>query len=262
MIPVEEFLREHERRAQSSAATRPSCDPAHQRATMRYAAIQGWRIFPVPQASSLHASMTRDRIGEATNDLAALEELADLNPGCRWALATGQASGVFVLEVEGGLGRAALGRLTTIYMDNDGSDFQTLRSRAGESVFAFFRFPAGLAIRHGYRHFAPGLAIHGDGDFVLLPPSRYSSGIVHDYLNPDAPVAVVPPWLLDLAFEAVREDSELLVQRIPPHRADPDFLRGFATTSAKAESQNSGQKRWLTFGQANWRKKLHFPRRA
>jgi len=261
MIPVEEFLREHERRAQSSAATRPSCDPAHQRATMRYAAIQGWRIFPVPQASSLHASMTRDRIGEATNDLAALEELADLNPGCRWALATGQASGVFVLEVEGGLGRAALGRLTTIYMDNDGSDFQTLRSRAGESVFAFFRFPAGLAIRHGYRHFAPGLAIHGDGDFVLLPPSRYSSGIVHDYLNPDAPVAVVPPWLLDLAFEAVREDSELLAQRIPPHRADPDFLLASRRPAQKQKAKLRAEE-MLTFGQANWRKKLHFPRRA
>jgi hypothetical protein len=261
MIPVEEFLREYERRPQSSAATRPSCDPAQQRAAMRYAAIHGWRIFPVPQASSLHASMTRDRIGEATNDLAALEELADLNSGCRWALATGQASGVFVLEMEGGLGSAALGRLTTIYMD-DGSDFQTLSSRAGESVFAFFRFPAGLAMRHGYRHFEPGLAIHGDGDFVLLPPSRYSSGIVHDYLNPDTLVAVVPPWLLDLAFEAVREDSELLVPRIPPHRAGPEFLPGIATPSAKAESQNSGQKRGLTFGQANWRKKLHFPRRA
>lgn len=73
-------------------------------------------------------------------------------------------------------------------MEDEDSDFQTLSSRAGESVFAFFRFPAGLAVRYGCKHFEHGLAIHGDGDFVLLPPSRYSSEIVHDYLNPDAPL--------------------------------------------------------------------------
>lgn len=262
MIPVKEFLREHERHAESIAFARPSSNPARLYAVIRDAANRGWRIFPVPPASSLHASLTRDRIAEATNDLAVLEELAELNPSCRWGLATGKASRVFVLEMEGGLGSAALNRLATIYIEDDGSDFHTLSSRAGEFVFAFFRYPAGLAMRHSGRHPEPGLTIHGEGDFVLLPPSRYSSGIVHAYLNPDEPVEAAPQWLLDLAFETVQEYCELLAPRIPPQRVDAESLYGFAKCSAKAESQICGQKGGLAFGRMGWRRKIHFPRRA
>jgi hypothetical protein len=117
-------------------------------------------------------------------------------------------------------------------------------------------------MRHGGRHPEPGLTIHGDGDFVLLPLSWYSSGIAHAYLNPDAPVEAAPLWLLDLAFEAARDNSELLVPRIPPHCVAPESLPGLATCSAKAKSQNFGRKEWLAFGPMGWRKKIHFPRRA
>jgi hypothetical protein len=104
--------------------------------------------------------------------------------------------------------------------------------------------------------------IHGNNDFILLPPSRYSSGIVHTYLNPDAPVEAAPQWLLDLAFEAEEDDSELRVPRIPPHRVNPESLPGVAKRSAKAESQICGRKGWPAFGPMGWRRKIHFPRRA
>jgi hypothetical protein len=147
-------------------------------------------------------------------------------------------------------------------MEDDSSDFQTFSSQAGASVFWFFHYPAGLAICHGGKHPEPGLTIHADGDFVLLPPSRYSSGIVHDYLNPEQPVAEAPQWLVDLAFETVQENSVQSVPRIPPHRADYEVLSGFAKPSAKVENHNFGRKGWLVFGRMGWRRKINFPRRA
>jgi hypothetical protein len=258
MISVEDFLKEHERRAQSITATCPSCNPAQIYTNLCNAANRGWRIFPIPPASLLHASVTRDQIAKATNNLVMLEEIADLNPGCRWGLATGQASGVFVLKVEGALGRAVLSRVVTLYME-ESSDSQTLTSRAGESVFGFFRYPVGLAMRRGGRHPDPGLTIHGEDGFVLLPPSRYCFSTAHEYLNPNEPVATAPQWLMDIAFEAVKENS---VSRIPPHRAEPHFMPGFAKPSAKNDSQNFSRKGWPAFGQTTWRRKVNFPRRA
>lgn len=258
MISAEEFLKEHERSAQSIATTRPLFDPAQVYAGLRDAANRGWRVFPIPPAYSRHALVTRDRIAEGTSNLVTLEEMADANSGYRWGLATGQASGVFVLEVEGALGRVAVSRFVTLYVA-EFSDCQTLTSRAGESLFSYFRYPVGLVLRQGGRYPSPGLRIHGDGDFVLLPPSRYSSKIAHEYLNPDESVATAPQWLLDLAFEAAKEES---VSRIPPHRAEPDFMPGFAKHVAKAESQNFGRNGWPAFGQTSWRRKVDFPRRA
>ena len=66
---------------------------------------------------------------------------------------------------------------------------QTLTSRTGESIFAYFLYPASLVVRHGGKHPDSGLTIHGENDFVLLPPSRYSARIAHEYLNPEETVA-------------------------------------------------------------------------
>lgn len=192
--------------------------------------------------------MTRDRIAKATNDLVTLEKLADANPGCRWNLATGQASGVFVLEVEGALGRAVLSRFATSYMEAL-SDFQILTSRAEESFFGFFLDPASLAMRRGGRHPERGLTIHGDNDFVLLPP--WSAG----NLNSEEEVVAASQWLLDLAFEVVKEKSDWPVPRISPHRTDPESLPSFAKCSAKAESHNFCRKGCLAFDQTNRRRK-------
>jgi len=255
MISVEAFLKQHECRAQSVDNTYPSCNPAQVYAGLRDAANRGWRIFPTPPAGSFHTLVTSGRIAEATSDLVSLEELADANPGCRWGLATGQASGVFVLEVEGALGRAALNRFASLCIE-ELSDFQIFTLRAGESVFGFFRYPVGFVLRRGGKHPEPGLTIHGDNDFVLLTP--WSAG----KLNAEKEVAAAPQWLLSLAFEVVKEKSDRLVPRITPHRADPESLPRFPKFSANAEDQNFNSKGWPAFGQTNWRRKINFPRRA
>ena len=71
------------------------------------AAQLGIRVFPVFVASKFAAdSRIKERISEATCDLAKLEELAAEKPPF-WAIATGPGS-VFVIRKEGELGEAAL----------------------------------------------------------------------------------------------------------------------------------------------------------
>jgi hypothetical protein len=160
---------------------------------VRQAASHHWRLFPIPTLSSF-ATATDELQGAATCDLVVLERLSSKYPDCNWALATGQASGVFALEVDSQCGRTALHALSEGEWDCE----ETLQSKAGDMWLAFFLWPAGLAMCN--KVVAPGLRIRGGEDFVLIPPSSHCSGLSHAYVNPDAGIATTPTWLLDLAF--------------------------------------------------------------
>jgi hypothetical protein len=160
---------------------------------VRQAASHRWRLFPVP-ALGRFATAPDELQDAATCDFVVLEQLASECPDCNWALATGQASGVFALEVDSECGRTALHALS----EEEWDCVETLQSKAGDTWHAFFRWPAGLTDRN--KVIAPGLRIRGENDFVLIPPSRYCSGVPHAYVNPDAGIATTPTWLLDLVF--------------------------------------------------------------
>ena len=100
-----------------------------------------WRLFPVQPQSRLASAKTR--IEEATADLAQLEQWASEHPDCNWGLATGVASGVFALEVDTWTASSAL----RILCDDVWDWQQTLQMRAGDTGYAFFRWPAGRVAR-------------------------------------------------------------------------------------------------------------------
>jgi hypothetical protein len=167
-----------------------------------------WRLFPVWSQSRLAAA--KMRIEDATSDLAQLEQWACEHPGCNWGLATGAASGVFVLEVDTRRAGSAL------RICDDAWDWQqTLQMSAGDAGYAFFRWPAGRAMRDSGKNLAPGLRIHGEGDYVLIPPSACSSGISHVYLDPDAAIAAAPQWLLDCVFADLAEQPSGKILAFP-----------------------------------------------
>jgi hypothetical protein len=151
------------------------------------------------------------RIEDATADQAQLEQWACEYPGCNWGLATGAASGVFVLEVDTGSASSAL----RILCEDDWDWRQTLLMSAGDAGYAFFRWPAGRAMRGSGKNPAPGLTIHGEGDYVLIPPSAGSSGVSHVFLDPDAAIAVAPQWLLDSVFAGLAEQPSAKILAFP-----------------------------------------------
>ena len=65
-----------------------------------------WRIFPcAPRAKT---PLVTDWPRRATSDPDMISRLAKKHPGCNWGLATGQESGVFVLDVDGERGENSL----------------------------------------------------------------------------------------------------------------------------------------------------------
>ncbi len=260
LISAEEFLKEHQLRTQSLTLD-PAHNPAQLPAEVRDAAGRGWRIFPVLTCLR-HSPATSEHLAEATNDLATLEEWAAMIPGCGWGLATGQESGVFALEMDVELGAAACAHLALAHHEDEGWPGQTLISKAGASVLVFFRHPRDMVLRRGGKRIEPGLTIHGEGDFVLLPPSWYRAGAVHAYLDPDATVAVAPQWLLDRAFEKRMEIEERPVPRIPSQPAGSEFRPGAAKPVVRAEVDNPGRKGAPVVGRAGWLGRFRISRRC
>lgn len=158
----------------------------------RAALRNGWRFFPV--SSSKHVAVTHANLVQATDNLQQLRHWARESPN--WALVTGADSGVFVLEVDGGEGLASL-------LDLCGDDWNwldTLRSVAGEKRCICFAWPEGRRQINSDLQIGKGLSVLGEGDWVLVPPSRELHGKQHSYLNPKAEVLVAPVWLLGRAF--------------------------------------------------------------
>jgi hypothetical protein len=186
----------------------------------------GWRVFRVDVAGKYASqSIITARIGNATADRAQLELEFSGNPDCNFAAATGLASGIFALEIEFGYAGLAARVGAAIVGGNENSgtdDARTLASRAGNSMFAFFRYPAGRFSR-ARKQLAPGLTLHGDGGWAWIPPSAHGSGVVHTYLDSDQSVCDAPPWLIDLAFDPSSAGESSSTKRFPPQAAKPAY---------------------------------------
>lgn len=69
----------------------------------------GWQMFPIKPGKEKQPCI-KWKAG-ATSDIAQLEALAAKFPGCNWAVATGERSGILVIDVDGPEGRASLAAL-------------------------------------------------------------------------------------------------------------------------------------------------------
>jgi len=197
-------------RKQSIALCTPFID--HRRSSadlpveVHQAASRRWRLLPIPVLGRF-ATAAAEHEGAATCDLIVLEQWAIEFPDCNWALISGEASGVFVLEVDSLCGRTALHTLNEDERDCE----ETLQAKAGNMWHAFYRWPAGLTLVK--KVVAPGLRIR-ENELVLIPPSRQRSGDLHAYVDPDAGIAPTPHWLLE-AFSKPAGQSSGKVLRFP-----------------------------------------------
>ncbi len=190
-------------------------------------------FFPVPLCrGTADKSLLQN---QATNDLQQLKFWARRRPN--WALATGSASGVFALSVDGQAGQGSL----LSHCGDDWSWLDTLRTAAGLKRFIFFRWPRGRRQREGGLWIGEGLCILGENDGILMPPAR-EDGVEYVYLNPK--MSLIPPaaWLVNLIFEP--EDNSDALQlpaansfctggRLPSPETEPPILRSAGQSTAR-----------------------------
>lgn len=141
---------------------------------------------------------------EATTDPAAIRCWWDRWPDANIGLATGQASGLFVLDLDGPQGEDSIASLVYGYGDLTWFSISTMEATTGKGRHLYFltRIPnrEGLVVDQPIRsrtRLWPGLDVRGDGGYVVMPPSIHPSGSRYEWRNPYGPT-LPAAWLVDL----------------------------------------------------------------
>ena len=150
-----------------------------------------------------------------TADIARLEAWAEEFAGCNWGVGTGQASGVFVLDVDGEPGEDSLRKFEAQELLLP----PTLSVSTGRGRHLYFKLPHEITVRNSNgTRLAVGLDVRGEGGLAVIPTSEHKNGTRYSYTDPRQPIVVPPDWLLQRV--AVNDR-----QRIAANRNQAPYLR-------------------------------------
>lgn len=178
-------------------------------AALTYAA-RGWRVVPIgPGTKWPDLAAWQER---ATTDPATIAEWFTSNPGRGVGIATGEGSGVFVLDVdtvEGKVGAESLAELEAAH----GPLPVTVEAVTGSGGrHLFYRHPPGLDLSNSAGRLGPDLDIRANGGQVVAEPTPhpttgqpYAFDLEHH--PDDMPVADAPAWLLRLLEPPPKVDA-------------------------------------------------------
>ncbi|MGB9408403.1 MAG: bifunctional DNA primase/polymerase [Terracidiphilus sp.] len=167
------------------------------------AAARGWRLFPVCRCDDVsYPERKRGKIPlvmgwprQATNNLEKLEAWAAQYPGCNWGMATGAASGVVVIDIDGPEGRAAVAGLERAGCALP-STLTVTTGRIDGGEHRCYLAPPGVAIRNSSGRLGPHIDVRGTGGYAVIPPSTHETGKQYRYVDPDAAIAELPGWVV------------------------------------------------------------------
>jgi len=212
-------------------------------------ATRGWSVFPVHGISAGRCCCgnpacgspgKHPRVGRGLTEASKAPEQIRAWWG-RWptaniAVATGQISGFFVLDVDPGHGgdeslqalEAERGRLP--------HTVRSLTGGGGEHIL----FEHVLGLRNSAGRVAPGIDVRGDGGYVVAPPSMHISGHRYawnvDHHPLDVPIAEAPSWLIALA-QVPAVNSLDAPSAAPPSGISTPIARPRLTTPIGASSR-------------------------
>jgi hypothetical protein len=157
-------------------------------AALSYVA-RGWHIFPVAGKRPLTAHGLKD----ASTDPRQVRAWWSTRPDAGVAIATGNASGLLVLDVDGHQGADTLHELE----QEHGELPETVRAETGGGGTHFF-FRHDRGVRNSVGRLGLGLDVRGDGGYVVAPPSAHPSGRRYEWDVPpdEGELAEPPAWLL------------------------------------------------------------------
>ena len=137
-----------------------------------------------------HPSVSKG-LKTASKDPVVLENLWAGRQGMNLAIATGVASGIFVVDIDGDLGRESLSKLPPLP--------ETLTARTFRGHHYYFKYPDKKV--GNKTHLWPNIDIRGEGGYVVAPPSNHYLGVQYEWVN-DLEIAEAPQWLIDMICEA------------------------------------------------------------
>ena len=175
-----------------------------------------WITLPPPMGHHFNAPgrniATRCGVKDAVKDAAQISVWLDA--GHNIACATGEPSGVFVLDVDDEASLTSLedkhGKLPTTWTVKTGS--------GGKHIY--FKFDDRCKTLKNSVKFCGSLDIRTTGGYVLLPPSKHLSGNPYSWVTRPVEVelASAPDWLIEL---------------LPKHEAKPITIERAKTTAER-----------------------------
>ena len=183
----------------------PATLPSLLDAALGYAG-RGWAVFPVHGWTGERCTCGRAECDSPAKHPHTKEGLHDASIGAeqirawwkRWpdanvAVATGEISGMVVIDVDGTAGEATLEQLEAEH----GMLPDTARAiTGGDGLHYLFRHPGERVRNSAKKKLGPGLDVRGDGGYIVVAPSLHRSGNRYEWLD-DTELAEMPAWLLE-----------------------------------------------------------------
>lgn len=195
----------------------------------QYAENLGWRLIPLhavgPRAKRPRGSRWPER---ATNVVSRIENwaasYADDPEGVSFGLVTGEASGVFVVDIDDP------DKGWTDLLAEKGDLPETVVSITGSGGrHYFFSYPPDRVVSSGTGVPVKGVDIRAEGGQCVLPPAPHPSGNTYEWHNSpfDTPLAECPAWLLKAIRDAAGNEDFLPLDAVWDERQN-DHLFHYA----------------------------------
>lgn len=186
-------------------------------------AQRDWRVFPIHGivdgrctcrrkcSSPGKHPLVRRGLYEAATDQRAIKGWWTRWPFANIAVATGAASGLAVIDVDGPEGEATVARL-------EHSGFRlspTLTAITGNGRHLYFTcdrsLPNTTRRLPGIGGDLPGVDLRADAGYVVIPPSTHANGTAYRWVDPETRLAPLPEWI-----EAPEPITTAVPSRRPP----------------------------------------------
>jgi putative DNA primase/helicase len=178
---------------------------------------------------------TPNGVKDATNSKTEIEAWRNKWPDANIGIATGDRSGIFVLDVDGEIGKASLRDLKAQH----GPLPKTVTVKTGKGSHYYFQCDGGR-VPNRVGHPGKGIDVRGDGGYVVAAGSVHVSGAAYRFVDgrglDDVEVAPAPAWLLALVTgdSAARAVNQL--PRVIPVPAEKlDRARAYAGAARQQE---------------------------
>lgn len=155
---------------------------------------RGWAVFPVDGK----IPTTKNGLKDASTEPRLASIWWENYPARGIALATGAASGVWALDLDG----EDAAKYVAGLQDVNGALPETVTSRTRNGYHVLFQMPEDGDVRNSASKVAPGVDVRGSGGYIVIPPSHHPDGGEYRWARGRGPDDVsakpAPGWLLDM----------------------------------------------------------------
>jgi hypothetical protein len=199
-------------------------------AALRYAAEQGWEVFPAPPGQKKSYKSAAHSGGKKWGKTKIADEIRsdwahwpDANVG----IPTGAENGFWVTEADTAAGHAVDGiaNFNQLVAGHEPLPQTRMAISPSGSLHYYWQWPADLGtrvIKNSASRIAPGVDVRGEGGMVIAPPSVKPGVGQYRWLN-DLPLAPAPQWLVEKALAASSAARRGDQARTASSRQQPDL---------------------------------------